>query len=142
MIMRQEFSKNDNKEKRNHNLIYRQNMNYEFRMQSDVLIIKLSGFAGPNERLLSKKSFSLSRQSAFNKVIVDMGEIKGIKAIYSIGVLNTMKKEIQLMGGKIKLCSLTPEVEGYFRENRLDRIFDIEPSIEIAQRRFLEENDD
>jgi anti-anti-sigma regulatory factor len=59
-----------------------------------------------------------------------------------VGVLNTLKKEVQLMGGKLKLCSLTPEVSRYFRGNHLDLIFDIKPSIEEAKSSFCEEKDD
>jgi len=117
-------------------------MDFEFTSQDDFLVVRLSGVAGPNERLLAKEALLSSLQSAAPRVIVDMGGLRGLRSVYSVGVLNTLKKEVRLRGGKIKLCALAPEVEGYFRKNRLDRIFAIEPSVEAAKRRFREESDD
>ena len=116
-------------------------MNYDFKYQDDFLIIKLSGFAEANERLLAKKNMLFSLRSSSRKIIVDLEDFGGRKGVYGAGVLNTIQKEIQLMGGEMKLCSLTTEVSRYFKENRLDEIFDIMPSIEQAKRSFCEKTD-
>lgn len=111
-------------------------MNYEFNYQEDFLIIKLSGSARVNERLLTKQFLLQSLQPSYRKIIVDLEGLGGGEAVYCVGVLNTIKKEVQLMSGEMKLCSLTPGVSRYFQENRLDQIFDIKPSIEAAKRSF------
>lgn len=116
-------------------------MNYDFKYQDDFLVIKLSGLAETNERLLAKKNLLLSLRPSCRKIIVDLEDIGGRKGVYSAGVLNTIQKEIQLMAGEMKLCSLTPEVSRYFKENRLDEIFDIMPSIEQAKRSFCVKKD-
>ena len=117
-------------------------MNYDFKYQDDFLIIKLSGSAEANERLLAKKNLLFSLRPSSRKIIVDLEDFGGRKGVYSAGVLNTIQKEIQLMGGEMKLCSLTPEVSRYFKENRLDEIFDIIPSIEQAKKSFCGRKDD
>jgi anti-anti-sigma factor len=117
-------------------------MNYEVDFQDDFLIIKLSGTVGSNERLLTKKPLLLSLEPSHRKVIVDLRDLKDEGAVYCVGVLNTIKKEVHLIGGKMKLCSLSPAVARYFRENRLEQIFEIEASLEEAKRSFPEERND
>jgi anti-anti-sigma regulatory factor len=113
-------------------------MNYEFAYEEDFLIIKLSGTAKVNERLLAKKYLTPHLQRASQKVIVDLGEVGEPEGVYILGVLNMIKKEFQLLGGRVKLCSLEPELYHYFQKNRLDQIFDIGQSIEQIKGRFIE----
>ena len=114
-------------------------MNYEFDHQDDFLIIRLAGMARPNERLLIKKSLASSLRPLDRKVIVDLRDLETEDAVYFVGVLKAIQKEVQLIGGKMKLCSVPASVVRYFQENRLDRMFDVEPSAEKAKRSFLEE---
>jgi anti-anti-sigma factor len=117
-------------------------MNYEVEYQDDFLIIKLCGTVGSNERLLSKKALLSTLQPSYRKVIVDLRDLRSGGGGYCVGVLNTIKKEVQLLGGKMKICSLSPAAARYFRENRLDEMFEIEPCIEHAKRSFREERND
>ena len=115
-------------------------MNYEFVRSGDFLIIKLSGAAGVNERLLVKESLTPHLQQSWRKVIVDLDGLDEAEGLYVLGVLNTIKKEFQLLGAEVKLCCLKPELHHYFRENRLDQIFDIGQSIEQIKRSFREKS--
>jgi anti-anti-sigma regulatory factor len=58
---------------------------------------------------------------------------------YILGILNMIKKEVQIMGGTVKLCALNPRLNRYFQENRFDEIFEIKTSIEQAKRSFRRE---
>jgi anti-anti-sigma factor len=111
-------------------------MNYEFVYEEDFLIIKLSGSTGVNERLLVKEHVASHLQQPNQKVIVDLEGLNETEGVYLLGVLNTIKMEFQLMGGEVKLCSLRPSLYRYFKENRLDRIFDIVQPAEQAKRSF------
>ena len=111
-------------------------MNYEFKEEGNILFIKLSGTAEVNDRLLTKESITPYLQKSYPKVIVDLEEVGEKEAVSILGVLNVIKKEFQLMGGEIKLCSLRPSLYRYFKENRLDRIFDIVQPAEQAKRSF------
>jgi len=117
-------------------------MKFETNYQDSFLVIKISGTVGWNERLLSQKSLFSSLQTSSRKVIVDLSDLKKGEIAYCLGVLNTLKKEIHLLSGEMKICSLRPEVSGYFRENRLDQIFHIESSVEAAKSSFLGKNND
>ena len=117
-------------------------MNYELDHQDDFLIIRLSGVARPNERLLIKKSLDSSLGLSDRKVIVDLSELESGEAAYLVGVLKAVQKEVQLTGGKMKLCAVPGPVARYFQETRLDRMFDVEPSVEKAKSNFLEERND
>jgi anti-anti-sigma factor len=115
-------------------------MNYEFVYEGSFLIIKLSGSAEVNERLLAKKSLTSHLQKSHQKVIIDLKNLAGHGEVYIVGVLNTIKKEIQLLEGEVKLCSLKPELQRYFQKNRLDQIFDIGRSMESTKQSFKEKN--
>jgi anti-anti-sigma factor len=117
-------------------------MNYEFVYEEDFLIIKLSGSAEVNERLLAKESLTLCLQQSHQKVIIDLENLAENGGVYIVGVLNTIKKEFQLLDGEVKLCSLKPELYRYFQENRLDQIFDIGQSVELIKESFKERNND
>ena len=108
-------------------------MNYEFVYEEDFLIIKLSGPTGVNDRLLVKEHLTSHLHQPNQKVIVDLERLKEAEGTYLLGVLNTVKKEVQLMGGEVKFCSLKPELYDYFQDNRLDQIFDIMQSVEQAK---------
>jgi anti-anti-sigma factor len=111
-------------------------MNYEFKEEGNILVIKLSGTAEVNDRLLTKESVTSYLQKSYPKVIVDLEEVREKEAVSILGVLNVIKKEFQLMGGEVKLCSLRPSLYRYFKEKRLDRIFDIVQPAEQAKRSF------
>ncbi len=117
-------------------------MKYEFVYEGDFLIIKLSGSAEVNERLLAKESLTPYLQQSHQKVIIDLENLAENGEVYIVGVLNTIKKEVQLLDGEVKLCSLKPELYHYFQENRLDQIFDIGLSLESTKRSFKERNND
>jgi len=113
-------------------------MNYEFEHEEDFLIIKLSGTAKVKERLLVKKYLIPHLQRSRQKVIVDLEGLDETEGISLLGVLNTIKKEFQLLGGEVKLCRLKPELYRSFQENRLDQIFDIGESVEQIKPSFKE----
>ena len=117
-------------------------MNYEFVYQEEFLIIKLSGSAEVNERLTVTQHLGPYLQESNQKVIVDLGGLDEPRGVYIVGVLNTIKKEFQLLDSEVKLCSLKPELHRYFQENRLDQIFDIGRSVESTKQSFKERNND
>lgn len=111
-------------------------MNYEFLYSEGFLIIKLSGTPGVNERLLVKEYLSPHLRQSCQKVIVDLEGLDEAEGVYILGVLNTIKKEFELLGAEVKLCSLKPELYRYFQENRLDQMFDIGQSVEQGKVSF------
>ena len=117
-------------------------MDYQFVYDDDFLVIKLSGSTEVNERLSVKEHLAPYLQASNQKVIVDLEGMNEPGGVYIVGVLNTIRKEFQLLDGEVKVCSLEPGLYRYFQENRLDQIFDIGQSVESAKQGFKERNND
>jgi anti-anti-sigma factor len=115
-------------------------MDLKFLYEEDFLIIKLSGAADVNERLWVKEYLAPHLGQPWRKVIIDLEGLDEIEGVYALGVLNSIKKEFQLLGAEVKLCSLNPKLHDYFHENRLDQIFDIGQSVESVKQSFKERN--
>ncbi len=115
-------------------------MNYEFRHSDEFLIIKLSGPVGVNERLMIKNRLTPHLQELGQKIILDLEGLSETEGVYISGVLNTIKKELDLSGCKVMLCGLNPELDRYFKDNRLDQIFEISQSTEQAIQKFRKKN--
>jgi anti-anti-sigma factor len=117
-------------------------VDYEFIYEGEFLIIKLSGTALLNERLLFKKSLIPHLQKSHKKVLIDLSDLNRKGGVYALGILNMIKKEVQIMGGEMRLCSLNSELYRYFQENRLYQVFNIKRTIQQAKRSFKERNDE
>lgn len=112
-------------------------MDYEFLYSDDVLIIRLSGTPRVNERLLAREHLAPYLRLPYQRVILDLENINEMKNLHvAAGLLSTIQKEFQLVGGKIKLCCLKPTFYRYLQANRLDTIFDIGQSMELTKQNF------
>ena len=109
-------------------------MKYHIVKNNDFFIIKISGHPQKNEALQVKSIFSSYLKERGIKVIMDLKEIEKFEPITLLGVLNGMRKEIDLLGGCLKLCSLKLETLNYFKENRMDQFFNIYEDEESAKK--------
>jgi anti-anti-sigma factor len=101
-------------------------MRYQIIEQKNHLLIKLSGDTGNNESLLVKKWLSPYLERKKPTVIVDLGNLNEIEPVALLGVLSSIKKQMALSNGSMRLRSLSPAVMSYFTENRLQRMFEVE----------------
>jgi hypothetical protein len=113
---------------------------YQIVKEDEFLLIKMSGKTRKNETVLSNALLKPHLQDQGVKVIIDLKELEKFEHMSLLGVLNTLKKEIDLLRGDLMVCSLKPEMENYLRENRLDHIFHIFEDAEKAKR-SLRSND-
>jgi len=100
-------------------------MKYHIVKDDDFFIVKISGQPKKNEALQVKSILSSYIKGKDVRVIMDLKELEEFEPITLLGVLNGMRKEIDLLGGCLKLCSLKSEILNYFEENRMDRFFNI-----------------
>ena len=102
-------------------------MKYHLTKDNDFFIIKISGQTKKNEALQVKSILSSYIKGRDVRVIMDLKELEleKFEPIALLGVLNGMRKEIDLSGGCLKLCSLKLEILNYFKENRMDQFFKI-----------------
>lgn len=109
-------------------------MKYNIVEDGGIFLIKISGKSKENEAILVKRRLSPYLNEKGSRVIIDLGESKKCEPIVLLGVLNSIRKEIDLVRGGLKLCSLKPEIVNYFKENRLDHIFQIYEDEEMAKK--------
>ena len=109
-------------------------MKYHIVNDNDFFIIKISGQPKKNEALQVKSVFSSYLKERGIRVIMDLKDLEKFEPITLLGVLNGMRKEIDLSGGYLKLCSLRPEILNYFKENRMDQVFKIYEDEEMAKK--------
>ena len=103
---------------------------------NDFFIIKISGQPKKNEALQVKSILSSYIKGRDIRVIMDLKELEleKFEPITLLGVLNGMRKEVDLLGGCLKLSSLNPEILDYFKENRMDQFFKIYEDEESAKK--------
>jgi len=111
-------------------------MKYHIVKDDDFFIVKISGQTKKNEALHVKSILSSYLKGRDVRVIMDLKGLESEKfePIALLGVLNGMRKEIDLLGGCLKLCSLKLEISDYFKENRMDQFFKIYEDEEGAKK--------
>ena len=111
-------------------------MKYHLTKDNDFFIIKISGQTKKNEALQVKTILSSYLKEKGIRVIMDFKELEleKFEPIALLGVLNGMRKEVDLLGGCLKLCSLKLEILDYFKENRMDQFFKIYEDEEMAKK--------
>jgi anti-anti-sigma factor len=100
-------------------------MKYQVVDRKDCIIIRLSGDTRNNEALLVKRLLLPYLQKMGLMVVIDLKQMKRFEPANLVGILNGIRKEVDFLKGDLKLCSLQSEINTYFRENRLDRIFHV-----------------
>ena len=98
-------------------------MKYHIVKDDDFFIVKISGQPKKNEALHVKSILSSYIKKKGIRVIMDLKGLDKFEPITLLGVLNGMRKEVDLLGGCLKLCSLKLEILNYFKENRMDQFF-------------------
>jgi anti-anti-sigma factor len=109
-------------------------MKYYLTNDNDFFIIKISGQTKKNEAIQVKSILSSYIKERGIRVIVDLKELEKFEPITLLGVLNGMRKEVDLLGACLKLCSLKLEILDYFKENRMDQFFKIYEDEESAKK--------
>ena len=109
-------------------------MKYHIVENAGFFHIKISGDTRKNEALQAKRAFSIYFKERGIRVIMDLKELQKFEPITLLEVLNGIRKEINFLGGCLKLCSLKPEILDYFKENRLDQFFQIYKDEERAKK--------
>jgi len=109
-------------------------MKYHIVKDDNFFIVKISGQPKKNEALQVKSILSSYLKERGIRVIMDLKELEKFEPITLLEVLNGMRKEIDLLGGCLKLSSLNPEILNYFKENRMDQFFNIYKNEEGAKK--------
>jgi len=109
-------------------------MKYHITEQKGLFYIKFSGGTKKNEPVLAKKMLLPYLKRKGVRVIVDLKELEKCDMITLVLLLNGIRKDIRLLNGGLRLCSLKSEIQTYFTENHLDHIFETYKNFETAKK--------
>lgn len=107
-------------------------MKYHIIKEEEFCLIKISGETRKNETILAKAVLSPYLIENGIRMIVDLQELGKFEPVNLVGVLNSIRKEVHLLRGDLKLCSLKPKLLNYLKQNRLDNFFQIYEDRETA----------
>ena len=100
-------------------------MKYTIVKQEEFLVIKVSGKTRGNEPLVARRILSRYLRERGIRVILDLKEVEGVELIALFGILHGIRKDIGLLQGDMKLCSMRPTLLIQLKEHGLDRMFTI-----------------
>jgi len=95
------------------------------------VIVAPSGKAQNNEPLRVRFMFRRWLTQSGIRVIVNLKQLEQL-GVWEIGLLTSLKKEVDQRAGIIRLCQLNPEIEGYFHNDRFAEQFSIYDDLESA----------
>jgi len=92
----------------------------------DFIIVEIGGSLNQDVPFSVRDILRPWRTRTEPKIAVDLGGINEDRDVVTqLGVITAFKREVDLMNGFLKICSLRPRMKNYLVKNRLDRIFDI-----------------
>ena len=106
-------------------------VNYRITEVNDWVIVHPSGKAQNNEPLRVKYLFHRWLTQKGIRVIVNLKEISQF-GVWEMGLLTSFKKEVDQRAGILRLCSLSPCLQGYFQNDRFAEQFEIYRDLEGA----------
>ena len=114
-------------------------VNYRITELNDWVIVHASGRAQNNEPLRVKYLFHRWLTQKGIRVIVNLKEISQF-GVWEMGLLTSFKKEVDQRAGILRLCCLTPCLQGYFQNDRFVEQFetyrDVEGAMESESKSF------
>ncbi len=84
---------------------------------------------------IGNQLFRLLDEDGRKRVILDFAAVKFLSSA-ALGKLITMDKKVKAAKGKLRLCNIRPEILEVFTITRLDKIFDISPTVDTALEGF------
>lgn len=88
-----------------------------------------------NIQELGEELFGLVEQQGEKQVVLDFRSVEFLSSA-ALNKLIILDKKLKGKGGKLKLCSLRPEIQEVFVITRLNQLFDIKDSVDAALAAF------
>ncbi|MFO0918228.1 MAG: STAS domain-containing protein [Planctomycetaceae bacterium] len=88
-----------------------------------------------NIQIIGNQLFGLVDEDGRKKIILDFTNVEYLSSA-ALGKLITMDKKVKAAKGKLRLCSIRPEIYEVFEITRLNKIFDIRNTQEEAMEGF------
>lgn len=84
-----------------------------------------------NIQLIGNQLFGLVEDDGRKKIVLDFTSVEYLSSA-ALGKLITMDKKVKAVGGKLRLCSIRPDIYEVFAITRLNKLFDIRDDQEAA----------
>jgi anti-sigma B factor antagonist len=88
-----------------------------------------------NIQLIGAELFALVEEDGAKRIILDFSTVDYLSSA-ALGKLITMDKKVKAANGKLRLCSIKPDIYEVFTITRLNKIFDIRESEEASLQGF------
>ena len=84
---------------------------------------------------VGKQLFALVDEDGRRKIVLDFSVVEYLSSA-ALGKLITMDKKAKGAKSKLRLCCIKPDIYEVFEITRLNKIFDIKPTLEEAVKGF------
>jgi anti-sigma B factor antagonist len=88
-----------------------------------------------NIQIIGNQMFGLVDEDGRKRIVLDFSNVEYLSSA-ALGKLITMDKKVKAAKGKLRLCSIRPEIYEVFEITRLNKIFDIKPDQDQALEGF------
>lgn len=84
-----------------------------------------------NIQIIGNQLFSLVEEDGRSKIILDFSNVEYLSSA-ALGKLITMDKKVKAAKGKMRLCSVRPDIYEVFAITKLNKLFDMQDDQEQA----------
>ncbi|MEZ6065889.1 MAG: STAS domain-containing protein [Planctomycetaceae bacterium] len=77
-----------------------------------------------NIQVIGNQLFGLVEEEGRKKIVLDFSNVEYLSSA-ALGKLITMDKKVKGAGGKLRLCSIRPDIYEVFAITKLNKLFDI-----------------
>ncbi|QDT95880.1 STAS domain-containing protein [Gimesia aquarii] len=88
-----------------------------------------------NIQIIGTQLFGLVDEDGRKKIVLDFSNVEYLSSA-ALGKLITLDKKVKKAKGKLKLCSIRPDIYEVFAITRLNQLFDIAETQEAALEGF------
>lgn len=88
-----------------------------------------------NIQMIGTELFGLVEDDGRKRIVLDFANVEYLSSA-ALGKLITMDKKVKAAGGKLRLCSIRPDIYEVFAITKLNKLFDIRDSQDAALKGF------
>ena len=88
-----------------------------------------------NIQELGEELFGLVESDGVKSLLLDFGNVEFLSSA-ALNKLIMLDKKVKQHGGQLKLCNLKPEIQEVFVITRLNQLFEIKDTVDVALKAF------
>jgi anti-sigma B factor antagonist len=88
-----------------------------------------------NIQIIGEQLFNLVDELSRRKLLLNFGNVEYLSSS-ALGKFIALDKKIKLLGGRLILCNIAPQIQEVFEITKLDRVFNIHKEEQAALQAF------